>query len=200
MVNSGLRACVPTLLIAVCIFGVSRAWRGGGHRQSDKCWYYRMWQLGGRNYVRHFVQIPGAGLVTCCDTNPEVLLAVRERYPLVRLTKNYRDITADPKIDAVIIATPPGDHYRIARACLLRGKHVLVEKPFTLSSEEGYQLADIAEKTGKVLMVGHIMDYHPGMRLVKKYIESGELGKIFLSAFYSDKPWYCERRRKCTMG
>ncbi len=84
---------------------------------------------GGRNYVRHFVQIPGAGLVTCCDTNPEVLLAVRERYPLVRLTKNYRDITADPKIDAVIIATPPGDHYRIARACLLRGKHVLVEKP-----------------------------------------------------------------------
>jgi len=133
----------------------------------------------GRNYVRHFVQIPGAGLVTCCDTNPEVLLAVRERYPLVRLTKNYRDITADPKIDAVIIATPPGDHYRIARACLLRGKHVLVEKPFTLSSEEGYQLADIAEKTGKVLMVGHIMDYHPGMRLVKKHIESGELGKIF---------------------
>jgi len=133
----------------------------------------------GRNYVRHFAQIPGAGLVACCDTNPKVLLAIRERYPLVKLTKNYRDIIADPKIDAVVIATPPGDHYRIARACLLRGKHVLVEKPFTLSSEEGYQLADIAEKTGKVLMVGHIMDYHPGMCLVKKYIQSGELGKIF---------------------
>lgn len=133
----------------------------------------------GRNYVRHFAQIPGAGLVTCCDTNAKVLLAIRERYPLVRLTKNYRDIIADSRIDAVVIATPPGEHYRIARACLLRGKHVLVEKPFTLSSEEGYQLADIAEKTGKVLMVGHIMDYHPGMRLVKKYIQSGELGKIF---------------------
>lgn len=133
----------------------------------------------GRNYVRHFAQIPGAVLVTCCDSNPEVLLAIRERYPLIKLTKDYRDIVADRKIDAVVIATPPGDHYRITRACLLRGKHVLVEKPFTLSSEEGYQLADIAQKTGKVLMVGHIMDYHPGMRLVKKYIQSGELGKIF---------------------
>ncbi len=133
----------------------------------------------GRNYVRNFAQIPGAKLVTCCDINHKTLLAIRERYPLVKLTKNYRDIASDPKIDAVVIATPPGNHYAIARACLLRGKHVLVEKPFTLSSEEGYQLVDIAEKTDKVLMVGHIMDYHPGMRLVKKYIRSGELGKIF---------------------
>lgn len=133
----------------------------------------------GRNYVRNFAQISAARLVTCCDINHKTLLSIRERYPLVKLTKNYRDIASDPKIDAVVIATPPGNHYAIARACLLRGKHVLVEKPFTLSSEEGYQLVDIAEKTGKVLMVGHIMDYHPGMRLVKKYIQSGELGKIF---------------------
>ena len=133
----------------------------------------------GRNYIRHFAQIPGARLVTCCDIDHKTLLAVRERYPLVKLTKNYRDIASDPKIDAVVVATPPGNHFGIARACLLRGKHVLVEKPFTLSSEEGYQLVDIAEKTGRVLMVGHIMDYHPGMRLVKKYIRSGELGRIF---------------------
>jgi predicted dehydrogenase len=133
----------------------------------------------GRNYVRNFAQIPGVKLMTCCDINHKTLLAIRERYPLVKLTKNYRDIASDPKIDAVVIATPPGNHYSIARACLLRGKHVLVEKPFTLSSEEGYQLVDIAEKTGKALMVGHIMDYHPGMRLVKEYIRSGELGRIF---------------------
>ena len=97
----------------------------------------------GRNYIRHFAQIPGARLVTCCDIDHKTLLAVRERYPLVKLTKNYRDIASDPKIDAVVIATPPGNHYGIARACLL------------------------------------IMDYHPGMRLVKKYIRSGELGRIF---------------------
>lgn len=133
----------------------------------------------GRNYVRNFAQISGARLVACCDINPETLLSIRERYPLIKLTKNYRDIAGDPKIDAVVIATPPANHYPIARECLLRGKHVLVEKPFTLSSEEGYQLVDIAEKTGRVLMVGHIMDYHPGMRLVKKYIRNGELGKIF---------------------
>ncbi|NLS44754.1 MAG: Gfo/Idh/MocA family oxidoreductase [Firmicutes bacterium] len=133
----------------------------------------------GRNYVRNFAQISGAALIMCCDKDPKALLSVRQRYPMIRLTKNYRDIVADPKIDAVVIATPPGDHYRIARMCLLRGKHVLVEKPFTLSSEEAYQLADIAEKTGKTLMVGHIMDYHPGMHLVKEYIQSDDLGKIF---------------------
>ena len=133
----------------------------------------------GKNYIRHFAQIPNARLMICCDTDYKTLLSVRDRYPLVKLTKNYRDIAFNPKIDAVVIATPPGNHYCIARACLLRGKHVLVEKPFTLSSEGSYQLVDIAEKTGRVLMVGHIMDYHPGMRLVKEYIQSGELGRIF---------------------
>ena len=64
----------------------------------------------GRNYVRHFVQIPGARLVTCCDINHKTLLAIRKRYPLVKLTKNYRDIAADPKIDAVVISTPR-NHY-----------------------------------------------------------------------------------------
>lgn len=133
----------------------------------------------GRNYVRHFSQISDAKLVTCCDTNHSKLMAIRERYPLVKLTRNYRDIASDPKINAVVVATPPGTHYSIARACLLRGKHVLVEKPFALCSDEALQLTDIASKAGKVLMVGHIMDYHPGMRLVKDYIKSGELGRIF---------------------
>ncbi len=133
----------------------------------------------GKNYVRNFSEIPEAKLVTCCDTNHARLVAIRERYPLVRLTKNFQTVASDPKIDAVVIATPPATHYSIARACLLRGKHVLVEKPFTLSSEDADHLVDIAAKAGKVLMVGHIMDYHPAMRVVKEYVESGELGRIY---------------------
>ncbi|MGE5572161.1 MAG: Gfo/Idh/MocA family protein [Bacteroidota bacterium] len=133
----------------------------------------------GRNYVRNFSEISEARLVTCCDTNHSRLMAIRERYPLVKLTKNFQTVASDPKIDAVVIATPPATHYSIARACLLRGKHVLVEKPFTLSSEDGEALVDIAEKAGKVLMVGHIMDYHPAMRVVKDYVKSGELGRIY---------------------
>lgn len=133
----------------------------------------------GRNYVRNFSEIPEAKLITCCDTKHSRLVPIRERYPLVKLTKGFQSVASDPKIDAVVIATPPATHYSIARACLLRGKHVLVEKPFTLSSEDADQLVDLAAKTGKTLMVGHIMDYHPGMRIVKDYIESGELGRIY---------------------
>lgn len=133
----------------------------------------------GRNYVRNFSEIPEARLVTCCDTNHARLVAIRDRYPLVKLTKNFQAVASDPRIDAVVVATPPATHYLIARACLLRGKHVLVEKPFTLSSEDAEQLVDLAEKTGKALMVGHIMDYHPGIHIVRDYIESGEVGRVY---------------------
>lgn len=133
----------------------------------------------GKNYVRNFSEIPEARLVTCCDTNHSRLVAIRERYPLVKLTKSFQAVASDPKIDAVVVATPPATHYGIARACLLRGKHVLVEKPFTLSPEDADQLVDLAAKAGKVLMVGHIMNYHPGMHIVKDYIESGELGRVY---------------------
>ncbi|MCR4401982.1 MAG: Gfo/Idh/MocA family oxidoreductase [Firmicutes bacterium] len=133
----------------------------------------------GKNYVRNFSEIPEAKLVTCCDTNHARLMAIRERYPLVKLTKSFQTVASDPKIDAVVVATPPETHYAIARACLLRGKHVLVEKPFTLSSEDADHLVDIATKAGKVLMVGHIMDYHPALRVVKDYVAAGELGKVY---------------------
>ncbi len=133
----------------------------------------------GKNYVRNLSEIPEAKLVTCCDTNHSRLMAIRERYPLVKLTKNFQTVASDPKIDAVVVATPPETHFNIARACLLRGKHVLVEKPFTLSSEDADHLVDVAVKAGKVLMVGHIMDYHPAMRVVKEYVDAGELGRVY---------------------
>ena len=133
----------------------------------------------GQNYVRNFNEIQGAKLVMCCDTNEAKLKAIKERYPLVKVAKSHHDVATNPKVDAVVIATPPRTHYMIARTCILHGKHVLVEKPFTLSSEESETLTALSQKTGKVLMVGHIMHYHPALRYLKAYINSGELGSIY---------------------
>ncbi|HHV62505.1 MAG TPA: Gfo/Idh/MocA family oxidoreductase [Firmicutes bacterium] len=133
----------------------------------------------GKNYVRNFREIPDARLLVCCDKDEARLKAIKERYPFVRVTRNFNEVANNPKVDAVVIATPPVTHYPIARTCLLRGKHVLIEKPFTVSTEEADQLVNLAEKGKRVLMVGHILDYHPALRQLKEYIQSGELGRIY---------------------
>ncbi|HHY48001.1 MAG TPA: Gfo/Idh/MocA family oxidoreductase [Firmicutes bacterium] len=133
----------------------------------------------GKNYLRNLSELPGARLVACCDKKESRLRQIRERYPFIRVTRDYNEIASNPKIDAVVIATPPGTHHQIARACLLRGKHVLVEKPFTLSPGDAEDLVTLSRKTGKVLMVGHIMNYHPAVRQIKEYLRAGELGQVY---------------------
>lgn len=132
----------------------------------------------GRNYLRNLSELPSAKLVGCCDKRDGVLRQIKEHHPLIKVTNDFNEIASNPKIDAVVVATPPATHYQIARTCLLRGKHVLVEKPFTLSPVDAEELVALSQKTGKVLMVGHILAYHPGIQLIKEYIQSGELGPV----------------------
>jgi predicted dehydrogenase len=97
----------------------------------------------------------------------------------VQLTAEADDAFADPEVDAVVIATPTTTHFRLVEAALQQGKHVLVEKPITDSPEHGQLLVDLAAQQERVLMVGHVFVYNPGVEKVKEYLHEGMLGRVF---------------------
>ena len=109
----------------------------------------------GPNLVRNFNEVPDARVVKVCDLRSDRLALVRKRYPTVETTSDYRDMLDDPSIDAVVIATPVSTHGEFALQALQAGKHVLVEKPMTATSDEAYRLIDEAERRRCVLMVDH---------------------------------------------
>ncbi|MBC7231605.1 MAG: Gfo/Idh/MocA family oxidoreductase [Actinobacteria bacterium] len=117
-------------------------------------------------------------LKAACDPDPEVLVSTREAYPDLALCASFEELLEDPDLTALAIATPAATHYGLARAALLAGKDVFVEKPLALSAREGRELADLARERGRVLMVGHTLQYHPAVRRLKELVSSGELGKV----------------------
>jgi predicted dehydrogenase len=132
----------------------------------------------GPNLVRNLIENPLCTDVTVCDVDAERLRRILRRYPGVCVTTDPAEVFASTKIDAVMIATPPKTHFELARETLRHGKHVFVEKPFTLSSEDAVRLIALAEERKQVLMVGHTFEYSPPVRKIKEIIRSGELGKI----------------------
>jgi UDP-2-acetamido-3-amino-2,3-dideoxy-glucuronate N-acetyltransferase len=130
----------------------------------------------GRNHVRVFNNL--GALSHVCDTSCEALDAVCGSLDGVTATTCFEDILARPEISGVVIATPAVTHFELARAAMEAGKDVLVEKPLALSIQEGKELVEISERTGRVLMVGHILLYHPAVAALKSIMDSGELGKI----------------------
>ena len=129
----------------------------------------------GKNVVRTFYNL---GALRCvCDVRSKVLEDAREKYG-VQTTPSTARLLADPEVDAVAIAAPAVQHYQLVRQALEAGKHVLVEKPLALALAEGRHLAEIAESRSRVLMVGHILQYHPAILKLKELIASGELGRI----------------------
>ena len=133
----------------------------------------------GPNLARNFHQLPEADLVACCDLDQARLEQARRLYPGVRTTDDAAEIWSDPGVEAVVIATPARTHFRLARAALEAGKHVLLEKPLTLSSVEGQALVDLAESEGLTLRVGHVFEYNPAVRYIKSLLDNGELGEIY---------------------
>jgi predicted dehydrogenase len=133
----------------------------------------------GPNLVRNFSEIPGVHVKTVSDFKPELLAKVQGRYPKINVTTDCRDVFADPKIDAVAIATPVSTHFDLALAALQAGKHVLVEKPMTVSSDQAMRLIDEAEKRNLVLMVDHTFVYTGAVRKMRELIISNSLGDIY---------------------
>jgi predicted dehydrogenase len=133
----------------------------------------------GPNLVRNLVEDPGADVTYVCDLREERLEKLGRRYPAVQLTTEYDAVLGDPLVEAVVLATPVGSHYPLARSALEAGKHVFVEKPLAASSLEAVDLIRRAEDAGLVLMPGHTFLYSPPVQEIRSLITSGALGEIY---------------------
>jgi len=131
----------------------------------------------GKHLVRNYYEL--GVLHACCDLDEKKLQAAKRSYNVPKITSDFGSIFSDPEIDAVVISAPAVDHYRLAKASLEAGKATYVEKPMALKEEHCVELVEIAEKNNIVLMVGHLMLYHPALLRIKEYIDSGELGEIY---------------------
>jgi UDP-2-acetamido-3-amino-2,3-dideoxy-glucuronate N-acetyltransferase len=130
----------------------------------------------GKNLVRNFYELNA--LAAICDLEETKLNAWEGKLQGVKNVKDINVLLEDPRIKGVVISTPAATHYSIAKQALLKGKDVLVEKPISLSYKEGYELVEVANSHGLILMVGHILNYHPAFKKIKELIDTGELGKI----------------------
>jgi predicted dehydrogenase len=133
----------------------------------------------GPNLARNLYELDDAELVAICDLKRDRLNGLRRKLPGVRRTTSYRDVLADPSIEAVAIATPVSTHFELARAALEAGKHVFVEKPLAASAAEGAELLELSDQNGLVLMPGHTFLYSPAVNAIRQMIHAGELGDIY---------------------
>jgi UDP-2-acetamido-3-amino-2,3-dideoxy-glucuronate N-acetyltransferase len=130
----------------------------------------------GKNLVRNFNDLDA--LAGICDSNEETLRQFAEQYPGCRTYRSFGEVLSDSSIPAVAIATPAETHANLVREALLAGKDVCVEKPLCLSVETGESLVALAKAQGRILMVGHLLWYHPAVLRLKELIDNGELGRI----------------------
>lgn len=130
----------------------------------------------GKNILRNLHNL--GALHTACDSHMETIAERKNKFPDVNYTAAYEDVLKNPEIKAVAIAAPASAHFDIARQALRAGKDVFVEKPLALTVQEGEELVRISEKKNRVLMVGHILQYHSAVTRLKELISKGDLGKI----------------------
>jgi len=133
----------------------------------------------GKNLVRIFCQLLGAEQVICCDPRNELVQSLTEAYPGVGTTTNVDHIWEDSSVMAVAIATPVLTHYPLAQRALLTGLHAFVEKPMTTNTAEAAELCDLAERENRVLMVDHLLLFHPAIKELGLRIAAGDLGDIY---------------------
>jgi predicted dehydrogenase len=130
----------------------------------------------GPNLARNFAAIPGCELAWCCDSSPEAQSRIRTGFPAVRIAGDIDELLCDPGLDAIAIATPVPSHAELAVRVLEAGKHCLVEKPLAQAVVDAERAVAAAEASGRTLMVGHLLEYHPGVQQLKALADSGELG------------------------
>lgn len=133
----------------------------------------------GPNLVRNFIEAQGTRVVGVADMKADRLALVERRYPGVETTDDYRDLLNNPKIDAIAISTPVSSHFQLGLEALQAGKHVLIEKPMTATSEQALRLIDEADRRNLVLMVDHTFVYTGAVRKVRELIEKDSLGQIY---------------------
>jgi predicted dehydrogenase len=133
----------------------------------------------GPNLVRNVMERPEFELVALCERDASRGEAFSAKVPTVPVIRDLDELLEDPELDAVIVATPPVTHHKIVKACLLAGKHVLVEKPLARTSLEAVDLVDTAETRGVVLLPGHTFLYSPSVNKVRELINNDVLGELY---------------------
>lgn len=130
----------------------------------------------GKNLVRNFYEL--GSLRTICDANNETLCNLAKTYQGLQTATDVADVLADNAVEGIAIAAPAVMHYELARKVLMSGKDVFVEKPLSLKASEGEELVRLAKERKRILMVGHILHYHPAVAMLKTIVQRGTLGRI----------------------
>lgn len=133
----------------------------------------------GKNLARNYYEIPDSRLKYICDLNKSRLASLAVQLPGTTMTSELDDVLADPDVQGVVVATPAPLHYAICQRALERGKDVYVEKPFVLEVDHAEQLIELARRKERVLMVGHLLEYHPVINHLRQMIQNNELGDIY---------------------
>jgi predicted dehydrogenase len=133
----------------------------------------------GKNLVRNYAQIALARLRYVCDLDQKKLDQLAPQYPATRMTRDFGELLRDPDLHAVVIATNGPTHYPLGRQALEAGKDVYIEKPFTLEVVHAEELIRIAAERQRILMVGHLLEYHPVVERLRSMVVGGELGEIY---------------------
>lgn len=129
----------------------------------------------GKNLVRNFHQL--GALAAVCDSDESSLAEMHSRYAVPTSTR-FEQFLAVPEVQAVVIAAPAAAHYELAKEALLQGKDVFVEKPLALKVEDGAELVEIARQQSRILMVGHLLQYHPAIVELSRMIKVGDFGRL----------------------
>lgn len=133
----------------------------------------------GINLVRNYNQTHNCRIKTIAEPDSERQDFIKENYKEICITSDFNELVNDKEIDALIIATPAGLHYEMAKKSLLAGKHTFVEKPLALNFSEAEELVKLAEDRKRILMVGHTVIYNDAIAMVKDFINDGKIGEVY---------------------
>jgi predicted dehydrogenase len=133
----------------------------------------------GRALLRNFSSLEGVCVKAVCDVNPEMLQKVRSEHPQATLTTDCQQVFDDDEIEAIVVATPSAEHAHLAALALGVNKHAFVEKPMALTTRSAQEVVNLAAQRQRILMVGHLLRYHPAYQRVAEIIEQGELGEVY---------------------
>ncbi len=132
----------------------------------------------GPNLARNFDRLPDVELAWICDADEQTRTTLAEAFPEARATADLDELLADPELDAVAVATPVPTHAALAQRVMAAGKNCFVEKPLAQSAADAEQVVEAARAAGRTLMVGHLLEYHPGLEMLNDLATTGELGDI----------------------
>jgi predicted dehydrogenase len=133
----------------------------------------------GPNLARNLAAIPGCQVSWLCDADEHARARLAPSFPAARLTGELGELLGDDQLDAIVLATPVPTHAELAIAVAEAGKHCFVEKPLATTTADAERAVQAAERAGRILMVGHLLEYHPAVARLKELIVSEELGELF---------------------